>query len=45
MLGRSANPAKNVQVAKEAEAERDILQVDMQESYNNLTLKTIHALR
>ena len=45
ILGVARNVEDSLLLNKEAETERDILQVDMVESYNNLTLKTIHAVR
>ena len=35
----------NQALLKESALEKDILQVDVWEHYNNLTLKTIHAIR
>ena len=45
VLGMPESFQENQDLVKEAEKERDILQFDMLDSYNNLTLKTMHSIR
>ena len=45
VLGLSSVKGENEDVKKEAKREGDILQMDLVEHYNNLTLKTMHVIR
>ena len=45
LIGRARNEIEKEEIEREARLRMDILQVDVVESYYNLTLKTIHSLR
>ena len=47
VLGRQVNRLAEMDesLRQEAAREKDILQIDMKEHYNNLTIKTIHMIK
>ena len=45
IMGRSHSQEENLKVRQESLEHKDVLQVDFMDSYNNLTLKTLHSIR
>ena len=45
LTGQSTEEAENMAIRAEAERSRDIIQSDIIDSYNNLTLKTMYSVQ